>query len=345
MVERLMAGISHLVPSWAMACGLALALHGGEQPVAAPGPASPQPAVAAVAADARVSVALSATPATVNVGDSLAVTVTYRWPRGWTVQAPGGEPDPATDFAHAYVTDLPPARRTSAGDEERRVFHLTLAATTSGSWQLPQPTLTVTGPGGPVTATATPVIITVGTEDKPPQLPAARAAWTRAQEPGDGAMAWWALVCALVALAGIGALLLNRRRRELILPTPWERFIDGWQAASTAADGKEAGARLSLALRRWLGELYQFDGPGSTSREMLAALRESLADDERRRLGQLLDQLDGLRWAADDLPPSAVRPLIADGRAWADALKHRRDVETEERAKAGAAAAPAGKPA
>lgn len=68
---------------------------------------------AVLAAADRPSVDLSASPAQLAVGGTVAVTVTYRWPHGWTVAA---EPDPAHDFRDEFVTASPPAVRSSTGE-------------------------------------------------------------------------------------------------------------------------------------------------------------------------------------------------------------------------------------
>jgi hypothetical protein len=275
------------------------------------------------------SVELSASANTVNIGDTLTVTVTYRWPAGWTVVAPNGEPDPAKDFANAFVTNLPPPQKNSSGQEERRVFTVTLLANRDGAWELPRPTLTVQTPDGTRSVVASSVLVQVGAEDKPAELPPPRQAWTRAKGPANHERAWWILGIALVAIAGLVALLLARRRQQETTRTPWEQFYEDWQTASTAADGKEAGARLSFALRRCLGTVFRFDGPAATTREATAFLRSRLPDDEFRELARLLESLDALRWAPEHLPPSAVRPLIEQGRGWNTALKRRLDAEAE----------------
>ena len=291
------------------------------------------------------SVSLSASANTVNIGDPLVVTVTYRWPAGWTVVAPNGEPDPARDFADTFVTNLPPPQKHSSGQEERRVFTITLLPSRDGAWELPRPTLTVQTPEGTRSSVASTVLVQVGAEDKPAELPPPRQAWTRAKGPADHQRAWWVLGIAVVVIAGLAALLLVRRRQQELPRTPWEQFHDDWQAASTAADGKEAGARLSLALRRCLGTLFRFDGPAATTRETTTFLRSRLPDDEFRELVRLLESLDALRWAPEHLPPSAVRPLVEQGRAWNTGLKRRLEAEAELQRAAGGSKAESGKTA
>jgi hypothetical protein len=271
----------------------------------------------------------------VNIGDALTVTVTYRWPAGWAVVAPGGEPDPAKDFADAFVTDLPPPQKHGSGQEERRVFTITLLAKRSGAWELPRPTFTVKTPEGTRSLVAPSVLVQVGAEDKPAELPPPRKAWTRAQGPADQRRAWWMLGVVAVGLVGLAALLLARRRSQERASTPWELFHEDWLAASNAADGKEAGARLSLALRRCVGTVFRFDGPAATTREAAGFLRGRLPDDEQRELVRLLEGLDALRWAPEHLPPSSVRPLVDQGRAWITALKRRLEAEAEAARQAG----------
>ena len=279
----------------------------------------------------RFSVEVSASANSVNVGGSLTVTVTYRWPAGWAVVAPLGEPDPAKDFADCFVTNLPPPQKQSSGQEERRVYTITLSAVRDGVWELPRPTLTVQTPEGSRSTVAAAVLIQVGAEDQPAQLPPPRKAWTRAVSPLDDQRAWWALAVVAVALAGLVAMVMLRRRQQKVIRTPWEQFYDDWQSAASAADGKEAGARLSIALRRCLGTVFRFDGPASTTRETIMHLRGQLRDDEHRDLVRLLESLDALRWAADDLPTSAVRPMVELGRNWSTALKQRLAAEEAAR--------------
>ena len=297
--------------------------------VANPAPATPEAAPVPGQKSAPFAVDLAAAANTVNIGDSLVVTVTYRWPAGWSVVAPNGEPDPAKDFANAFVTNLPPPQKQSSGQEERRVYTITLSATRDGAWELPRPTLTVQTPEGPRSTVAPVVLVQVGADDKPAQLPPARKAWTRARGAGDDPRTWWAVGVVLVAIAGFIALVVLRRRQQLTVRTPWEQFLDDWQATAAVADGKEAGARLSLALRRCLGTVFRFDGPAATTRETPLFLRGRLRDEEHRDLVRLLESLDALRWAPEDLPPAAVRPLVELGRAWSVALERRLAAEAE----------------
>jgi hypothetical protein len=292
-------------------------------------PAPVPPGTGHQAPDTRpVSIDLSASPAAVNVGDPVTITLTYRWPHGWVPTTPSHEPDPSAAFAGEFVTSLPPVQRISTGEEERRTFVLTCSALRSGAWALPRPTLAVDGPRGRVEATASAVIVQVGTEAKPAQLPPPRPAWARPRAAGAAATPAWVYGAVAVAIAGLATwLLLLRRRAAPPPPTPREVFARDWQAAADSGDGKEAGARLSLALRRYAGAIYRFDGPGSTTRETAFHLRGRMPEGEQRELVRQLDQLDALRWAADDLEVTAVRPSLDAALAWVEAVQRRLDVE------------------
>jgi hypothetical protein len=162
------------------------------------------------------------------------------------------------------------------------------------------------------------------------KLPAARPAWVRPAQPPPPSRRWWWIGGGAAALAvGCGlAWLLWRRRTPP--PTPAEVLAHDLAHAEAAGDGKELGARLSLALRRYAGVVYGFDGVGSTSRETAAWLRTAagVPADEGRALVRLLDRLDELRWSPGELDASQVRPLLSEARAWSDAVEARRTAET-----------------
>ncbi len=338
------AGDACVAPrTWLRTAVLLLATAGAWAADAAPAPATAPAATAAPSARPleAVAVELSAVAPAINVGDPVAVTFTYRWPRAWTPVGPGsraGEPDPGAGLTGQFVTDLPPARRLASGDEERRVYTITLAALRSGPWEVPVPPFTVreTRADGSVAdhaAAGTALLLQVGTEAAPPQLPAPRAAWTRPASDASGRTMLLSAAAVLLAAAALTVALLLRRRALPPVQTPRQRFESDWEATRVAPDGKEAGARLSLALRRYSGAQFAFDGPGSTTRETAAALRGRIPEAEQRELVRLLDQLDGLRWAAEDLPATAVRPLMEGARAWCDGVQRRLDAEAEEAAR------------
>lgn len=284
-----------------------------------------------------VSVDMSCSVSQLAVGDRTTVTISYRWPRGWTAE----EPDPAQAFRSEFTTDWPPPKRISTGDEERRVFTVTIAATRSGAWALPRPTFTASDFNGPHAATAPEIILQVGTDAKPAKLPAARTAWVKppASETPDRTR-WWLAGLAGVGLLATAAWFLLRGKVLAAQATPLEIFTREWQAASTSGDGKDAGARLSLALRRYAGAIWRFDGPGSTTRETAAQLKGRLPDEEFATLIRLLDRLDDLRWSPGSLPVAALTREVAGAQEWTTGVQQRLDAE----ARAAAEAAGQGRP-
>ncbi len=273
---------------------------------------------------APVSIELAAQPATANVGDTIQVTITYRWPVGWT--AP--EPDPGAAFSSVFVTAAPPPQVVRAGGEERRVWRLSIAADHSGAWALPRPRFSARGPDGAVNAEAPEVIVQIGTDAAKPALPALRPLIERPPTAPENSHRWWWLSAAIVGAAGLAVAALYWRRALAIAgPTAREIFTRDVAAVARASDGKEAGAALSLALRRYAGAVWGFDGAGATTREIAIALRGRAPDAEARGLARLLDHLDGLRWAADDLAVAAVVALVADATAWTDGVQTRLDAE------------------
>lgn len=282
----------------------------------------------ATAAELKPSVELTAAPAQCAVGESVVVTITYRWPHGWAV---ANEPDPTPGFREQFVTAAPPPVKSSTGAEERREFRLTLAATRSGAWLLPRPAFTATGPGGPVEAKAPEVIVQVGTDNAPPRLPEPRPLLIRPPEAeAQSRLAWWLGGAGVLVAAAVGAYFYFRRHPAFSGPTPAEIFARDLALAAQAKEGKDAGTLLSLALRRFAGAIWKFDGPGQTTREMGFALRSAqVPEDESRALLRLLERLDDLRWAGGDLPVAEVQPLLDDGRGWMANVQRRLDAEAE----------------
>lgn len=292
--------------------------------------------VGLVGSEPGPTVELIAQPAEVAVGDTLTVTITYRWPANWIVDP---KPDPSPEFRDTFVTSAPPPKDTTTAEGSRRVVILTLAATHSGSWALPQPTLTALGPQGAQTVTATPVIVQVGTSSAPIHLPDPIALRLQAPPVLISQWPWWIVAVVVVLILGI-ALLWRRRATASAVKTPAECFAEESKRALGVADGKDLGALLSLALRRYVGATWKFDGAGSTVREVAAALASrNVPDDERRSLQRLLERLDDLRWSAAELPADQVRPLISEASGLVEQIEQR----IRAAALAAAAAAP-GKP-
>lgn len=281
----------------------------------------------AVALDAPV-VELSATPTTVPVGSPVEVTVTYRWPAEWEIESP----DPGATFATSFVIDSPPPERWRTGQEAGERWRLRLLAQRSGVWELPRPHLRARHAGTVHEAQAPLVVIQVGTEAAPAVPAPPRALWLSDDLPRDDAPWWIAAAVAAVLALGLGAFAWWWPRRQIDPPIPPIRALHEELGNALGGDGKEAGARVSRALRRFCGDTFGFDGPATTARECSARLRAPLADDEHRDVSRLLDQLDALRWAADDLGVSVVEPLRSQALAWAERVQERLDREAAEAA-------------
>ena len=301
-------------------------------------------AVTAAAAD-HPTVEVSAAPAQCAVGDAVTVTVTWSWPSSWHA---GKEPDPVSDFRDCFVTDAPPIVATRTGESERRSARLTLLAARSGAWALPRPSLTASGPQGAETVQASAVVVQVGTEAAPPKLPAPIALRVRPPLAAVDDHRWWWLGGGIALLVvGIALLVVLRHRAvQAAVILPAERFQAELRRLAAVADGKELGAGLSLALRRYAGEIYRFDGAGSTTREVASQLaRTTHPEDEWRALVRLLERLDDLRWAAGELDAAAVRPVTDDATAWVAQVERRLAELAAQQAAGGkqpAASAPAG---
>ncbi|MBA2479028.1 MAG: hypothetical protein H0V44_00060 [Planctomycetes bacterium] len=273
-----------------------------------------------------VAIDMSAAPAQLGVGDRCEVTIAYRWPRGWKLTA---QPNPSLAFAGEFVVGVPPPKDASTGEEERRIFTLSVCPTRSGAWALPRPQITVASSDGEVTAEANAVIVQVGVNSDIPVLPQARPLMSRPPaELVESHRRWWWIAggCVVAALATL--VVLARRRALIPPPTPREVFARDLKEAQSASEGKEVGALLSLALRRYAGAVWRFDGLGSTTREVSYAVRGRASDDEFRELMRLLESLDSLRWAADSLGVDAVQPLLENSERWTDGVQRR--VESEE---------------
>jgi len=131
-----------------------------------------------------------------------------------------------------------------------------------------------------------------------------------------------------------------RMRRQAVAsgPTSWDIFTRELADTSAASDAKDAGARISLAVRRYAGAIWRFDGPGQTTREVAATLRRlragRITEDEQRDLLRLLSRLDDLRWSPGDAPVEAMHDLVTLARTWAEGVQRRLDAEAAARAQA-----------
>lgn len=291
----------------------------------------------ATAAAAPVAVEMSATPAQLAMGGTVTVTVAYRWPSAWSA----GEPNPSLAFTEQFVTAAPPPVASSAGGEERRVFSLTLSPMRSGAWQLPRVAFAATPPEGePRHVESNTVVVQVGPATSPVTPPDARPLAKRAARDDARSLVPW-IAGGGVLVAGILALaLLARRRRAAPPPDPLAELRAALALADGAADGKDAAAITGLALRRYAGAVWSFDGAGATAREATAAVRAVGPDDEARELARLLDALETVRWSPQALPRERLAPVVQSAGTWAESVRRRLDAEAEARRRA-AAGAPA----
>jgi len=313
------------LPLWALLSSLALACLGWCADVAA-------------ADAAPASIEMWATPAQVEVGKPVTVSVVYHWAHGWSVDQ---QPDPSQAFEDQFVTFISPPRASVAGGTETRAFTLTVLPTASGAWTLPSPRLVVTGPGASRLEVApAPVIVTVGRASADLQAPAPRPLARRPLVAVGHPYVWLGAGIALAIAVWVAVMVLMRRTRAAArLQSAHEALEETLAQALVQQDGKEAAALASLALRRFSGAIWRFDGPGSTARETVAMVRARADTEEFRELARLLDELDALRWAADDLKAQRLQPIIDAGRRWGGAVQSRLAAEAEA-----AMAAPKGRP-
>lgn len=267
-------------------------------------------------------------PAQLNVGEELTATVIYKWPSNWR---PKGQPDPTAAFQSQFVTAFPPAQTTRTGEGEQRLFNVTILAQRSGAWAMPRLSWDFTGPNGSETIQGPEVIVQVGTEQAPAKLPASRPLWSKAETAAaDQTSRWWMASSAALIVAVAAVLIFHRRKHFTPPATPIEVFRKETAHCAASGDGKEAGALLSLALRRFCGATWHFDGPGSTTRELSRWLRQQLQADEHHDVMHIVEELDGLRWGADDLPVSAIQGLLERSKKWVDGVHQRLQAEAEK---------------
>jgi hypothetical protein len=280
----------------------------------------------AVASDSPI-IDLVVKPAQVNVGEEVVATVIYRWPAGWT---PHGLPDPSGAFQNLFATAFPPVQKTRTGERQQLLYSVSLLAQRSGAWALPRVTWQFTGPNGDETVQGPEVIVQVGTDASPAKLPGPRPLWTKAESVSEQKVARWWPAALLAAGAAVAAVLWFRRASAVPQTTPFQGFLRDSESCLTSGDGKEGGARLSLALRRYCGATWRFDGPGSTTRELSRSLKQHLKPDEHSLVMHIVEELDALRWGPDDLPVSSIQGLLARTKQWVDMTQKRLDEEAAQ---------------
>ena len=97
------------------------------------------------------------------------------------------------------------------------------------------------------------------------------------------------MLIVLAAGAGIGVVAWLLRRAEVVVQRPpAEVFADEVAGALRCADGKQAGAIISLALRRYSGAIYNFDGPAATVDEIVGLIADAVTAAEQAELRKVL---------------------------------------------------------
>lgn len=290
--------------------GLAPAATGGSGPATA--------ALLAEPADTPLVAELTASPVAPVLGDEVTLVLTYRWPRDFTLV---DAPDPVALFPDAAMTGLSPEADLRDGDQIVRRWRFALLAERSGPWALPQPVLVAHDAAGTrhrVVARA--VVLDVDATTAEPDLAAASPLLRRSDLPSEAADSGAALAITVAALV-VTAMAAGAwwwRRREIVQAPPEEVFQRDLVGLGAVADGKQGGALLSAALRRYCGRVFAFDGLGSTTREVDRVLRSALTADGARACTRLLERLDQLRWAPGGLAPSALKPLVDGARDWVE---------------------------
>lgn len=290
------------------------------------------------AADEPVRIDMYADSEQVTIGDELQVHIIYSWPEDWT---PDAAPDPATVFSNSdlFIVDAPPKKEMIDGGQRRWRWQFTVLAKQSGAWSLPRPGIQVSDTEGHThTATAPELIIQVGIDESPPRLSAPSPSWTSADSADAGLRQRYWLWAVIALILMIGSFMLWRLRRRQDRPTlsAIEEFQQTITSARKREDGKDAAALLSQAVRRFCGRCWSFDGAAATQREMRIYLNQNLDPDDLRRIHQVLDQLESLRWTPASMHKEQVETLIDAAAQWCteqDArLKAAAEAQTQEAA-------------
>jgi hypothetical protein len=215
-------------------------------------------------------------------------------------------------------------RRELEKGEARTTCTMRLALFALGPVDVPDLIFDVDGPGGKARlAVPGPRITGVGVID--PRTPPGLLKLRDIAPPApllvpSYRLVWWALgilAAAAAAILGVGALRRARaRRRTAIEPTPFERFER--RIAALEAErlpqrglGGELVARLSEAVREYLGALAGLPALDLTSAELLAALRQARASHvDLEGLELFLGEADLVKFARQPAEPEKCRAGI-----------------------------------
>lgn len=265
------------------------------------------------------------------VGDELELRLTYRWPADWPVLV---EADPARDFAELRLTAVEQRDARRFADRQESIWQVAVLVERSGAWELPTPRLVLQGPDGPVRASCEPLLLQVGLPDGEPPLEEARGLWTRPPIDLEQPLSpWWYLGGAAVLLAGLVVGWWYWRRPPAATAVAAETVArQALARARQAGDGKQAAGIISLALRRYCGVAWAFDGVGATAAETISHITGRATDTERQDLRKLFHDLDGLRWAPGELTAATVGPYVDQALGWLERVAERLRQEAEAEA-------------
>lgn len=271
-------------------------------------------------AASEASISVRAEPAQVSLGSEVDVIITYRWPSTWQ---PATRIDPTPFFTGIEVQELGQPQTVISEGIATETWRLTIIPQRSGELALPRPQARFHTGSEMISVQAEEAFVQVGISGAQATLSPPRKMWERSEVPGSGTPTWvWWTPVALLVIGLLVVRVLLRRRGGPDIP-PYQRLVDDLPAALACDDGKQAGAILSRALRRYCGDTWQFDGVASTARELLVHLDDNLPMDEHGKLQRIFHQLEDLRWAPNALTPLAVKPLIDAARDWAREQEHR----------------------
>lgn len=260
-------------------------------------------------------VVMTAVPAQVTPGETVTITVTYRWPRS-AMPVPA-DPSPIGWFADLPLTSVSPPKSRDAGEWTERSWTLTMAPDTAGAIDLPQPRLTIglDGEQWQASAPATRVIVSTESLDLPtarPLLIPERSLLSRNGWLGI------AIIGGLIVAGVIAGLIWRRWRQPEPAIPPAEQFAADLAKLAGVSDARSAGVALSAALRRYCGRRWGFIGSGATGREVVSQLTSHVAASPIGALRQIFDQIDGLVWAPADMTSQRVDQLRQDACTWVD---------------------------
>ena len=283
----------------------------------------------AAGAASEPSIELTATPTNAELGDSVELSISYRWNEDWT---PARAPNPSLDLGNLHTISLKGPVQQDSGDVQVVNWTAKVLLETSGTWLVPQPSLTFQHRDGhSKRVTAAEVFITVGSGASEATLPELRGLWLPPEELTETSTTWWPYALTALLIFVIGTLWLLRHRTDNEQALAKDIFQHDLRAARAIGDGREAGVRLSTALRRYCGAIEQFDGVGATGPEVIQRCSK-LPAAARSELRHLLEQLDGLLWAPAALASATVSPLLDQAERWVTQEEQRRAQLAEEQA-------------